>query len=430
MSDPIEIIDAKSNKNTLVIQRVGMKGAKGDDGAIGTGFNSVRREKIDNPILWLFKKNKIAETIYPNNDASDLSILRTSEKRYIDKYGVLKVAANNELPETIDGYLIEPAGTNLVSRSEEIQNAAWTKGADYTVTGNTLDIADPYGTNLATKFEAGAAPGTYAITQAITSTAGFHSGSIFIYVPTQAGLNDFGVKFYFGSDEESVIGLTEFDKWVRVSAPVDSVSPFDFKLGIVKNGVAKPDLIDFYLFGAQAEKSMIATSYIKTAATTAARTGDSVTCDAYNNMPNMAEPFSFGLNVNVDSNQTSSAVSYIISFDEIGSVFASSSLVKQTDGSYLFRYADETNINDMAFNSPFDQIVTLVITFDGSNLKAYMNGQEVGEFLGVTAKPISDTASKVFIGRPIGAASNQYNGNYSNFRVWDFALTPDEVRYL
>lgn len=70
--------------------------------------------------------------------------------------------------EYIKGFQGEPQSTNLLVRSEEFENASWTK-TNCTITANTS--ADPIGTSTADGIVADAVLGRHSVSQAVTLTA-------------------------------------------------------------------------------------------------------------------------------------------------------------------------------------------------------------------------------------------------------------------
>ncbi|MBN1506708.1 MAG: discoidin domain-containing protein, partial [Sedimentisphaerales bacterium] len=74
---------------------------------------------------------------------------------------------------------------------------------------------------------------------------------------------------------------------------------------------------------------------------------------------------------------------------------------------------------------PTGQWAHVAFTFDGTTVRSYMNGTEVGS--GAFAfGPKTDAA--IFIGCDNGGGYNGFNGAIDDVRIYDNALTPDEVR--
>jgi hypothetical protein len=122
----------------------------------------------------LYKAGKLY-SIKPGTGLGDLSVVRNSVKWGFGPNGVLRqVAANVPLIEydpvtrVERGLLVEPGGTNLILRSQEFDNASWSK-TDVTVTANNLVAPD--GTTTGDTLTEGSA-GTAATTQGYTVSSG------------------------------------------------------------------------------------------------------------------------------------------------------------------------------------------------------------------------------------------------------------------
>ncbi|MFZ2870549.1 phage head spike fiber domain-containing protein [Zavarzinia sp.] len=105
-----------------------------------------------------------------------LNFARASTGTYIDRDGVLKTAQVNEprigynpLTRERRGLLIEGARTNLALRSQELDNAAWTKSA-CSITANAASA--PQGVVIADKIVEAASSVRHYVAQSIAYTAG------------------------------------------------------------------------------------------------------------------------------------------------------------------------------------------------------------------------------------------------------------------
>jgi hypothetical protein len=84
-------------------------------------------------------------SVLPDTGAGDFTVSRNGTATYFDKDGLLRTAQPNEprfdfdpLTGDFKGVLIEPAATNLLLRSEEFNDAYWTKGNFSTVSSNVI----------------------------------------------------------------------------------------------------------------------------------------------------------------------------------------------------------------------------------------------------------------------------------------------------
>jgi hypothetical protein len=93
------------------------------DAAVSDTITKIRYSKLDNPLVHLFKKNKLVDTL-----KGQLSWTRDSGATYIYRYGKLQ-------------YSPSPYATNLCVYSEDLANVAWLP-ANCTVTANATTAPD------------------------------------------------------------------------------------------------------------------------------------------------------------------------------------------------------------------------------------------------------------------------------------------------
>jgi hypothetical protein len=122
-----------------------------------------------------------------DNQALAIGFTRASS-RSCELYDGTWVTLTTDQPcVTANGLLIEDAATNLLLRSEELDNATWTASGDVvaapTVTANSTDVLDPYGTNVAEKVafpDVTGAGATSVVSQDFTATAAAHTASVWM----------------------------------------------------------------------------------------------------------------------------------------------------------------------------------------------------------------------------------------------------------
>lgn len=226
---------------------------------------------------------------------SRITVTRSGTATRINKLGLVEsVAANtprfdyDPVTKALKGLLVEESRQNILAYSEECYNTAqWGVGSTlanfYTVT-NSTDIANIYGTMSGggagvAKFVAAASTSPLFLRKTITLAAGTYAPSIFIYVPSQAGLTSWSVNLDAGDTEQNVATTsTAFNRWVRVEMPAfttaASRSFWDFN--IYRNGGSPTPGFTFYAMGAQLEVGAFCTSYIPTAAAAVTRNPEDV----------------------------------------------------------------------------------------------------------------------------------------------------------
>jgi hypothetical protein len=198
-----------------------------------------------------------------------------------------------------NGLLIEAAATNLLTYSEEFDNAAWTKAV--TVVSANAAIA-PDGTLTADIFYASTVGGARAVGRAWPSS-GIRTLSVFLKKQTGSGVNDVWLYNSTNNNKGAGINLTtgvvsvndgnysaaseaHSNGWWRFSVTTQtafgSVGWILYTDATINVNVSGP-LNGVIIWGAQCETGASETSYIKTTTATVTRAADvagSVTWDA------------------------------------------------------------------------------------------------------------------------------------------------------
>ena len=242
-----------------------------------------------------FKTGKLYSQI-PTSGAGDFTVTRNTAARRFDSAGLVASVASG-IPR-LDYYtsggvtgcpalLVEPAATNVLSYSEEFDNAAWGKSAMTVSTGTTALFTAPDGTTNADKIIATSGNVAHNINR-----SGIASAAYTFSVFAKAG-------------EESVISLWLRGASVRaefnlVSGTVSNITTTSARIENYGNGWYRCTVYDstagttahvygrggaayagngsdgFYLWGAQLETGSVATSYIPTTTGTGSRSADVV----------------------------------------------------------------------------------------------------------------------------------------------------------
>ena len=371
---------------------------------------------------------------------------RASTATYIDRYGVLKTAAINEPRFEKEGYLNEGASTNLLTYSEQFDHASWSKGS-ITIVANTTETLDPYGTNLAAKFSETAVASDHPIYKVYSFVAGTsYTQSMFAKVGTRTRIElnfqsisftaNQRVDFDLVSKTGAVIQGTPTYRieelangWFRLSitatATITALSGFVF--GMLNDSGAISYLGDItkymYIFGAKLEASPFASSYIPTVASAVTRAGDILSVSYLNNTAGCNNRFS-----------EETLMLDIVRKPQIGIAFIFTTLFSGT--AYRW-YASALTIvaqygNDTVGGSQLPSNTApyvkyrIALSHDKSGItKVYVNG--VLTATGTSGNTNSgDVIAGLYIGHG-GNGSGQCSGHYSNFRIYDKALTNQEV---
>lgn len=199
--------------------------------------------------------------VYRGAQVSDLTVTRTTSGTALNSAGEIESFASGVARITDLGLLIEEARTNSALRSEEFDNASWTK-SNVTVSANSTTSPDT--TTNADTLTASAGNGT--CTQGVTTTAISWTFSVWLKRLTGTG------NVQITMDGTTWVTQTiNSSAWTRCSVTQTGVSGTSNPgIRIVTSGDA------VYAFGAQAEAGAYATSYIPTTTATVARNADNI----------------------------------------------------------------------------------------------------------------------------------------------------------
>ena len=256
------------------------------------------------------------------------SFTRASTATYFDSNGILQSAAIN-VPRVdyryedglwkLSGALIEPARTNLVLRSQEFDNASWTK-TNATITANS--IAAPDSTTTADKIVWGngiSVPNSQVTQNVNASPTSPYVMSLFI---KSAELTSIRIGFITRSAGPTYLGEVNyiFDL-INSTATLSSIGgtpPTEYSAGIlnigngwyrcyvvakttgtvavitqsIRNNSTGDGTSGLYIWGAQIEAGTFPTSYIPTTTATGTRAADACTGNGYiySNVPETDHP--------------------------------------------------------------------------------------------------------------------------------------------
>jgi hypothetical protein len=234
----------------------------------------------------------------PSNGDVDFDVTRATTAFRTNASGILESVASGvpRLDYPIGGgcpsLLVEPAATNLVLRSEEFNNAYWTK-TDATISANATVAPD--GTTTADKIVESATTAQHKIGRTIGLSTAAHTFSVFAKADgrnfiqlrgvTNTSLN--ATAFFnlstgtVGTTANATAAIQNFGNgWYRCILVVASAnaSSFEYEVRLSNDGsslsYAGDGTSGIFLWGAQLEVGSVATSYIPTVAATATRNAD------------------------------------------------------------------------------------------------------------------------------------------------------------
>lgn len=206
-----------------------------------------------------------ANIILPDSVHPDLAVVRAgATATRIDSSGALQVVAADTLRRdysgVIDGRLIEQSAVNLVLRSNEFSNAAWTKNNSTVAAG----VDDGEGGTSAFSVTATASTGLIQIAPAVTSGVDYVSS---IYIKRLIGTGTISLR----CGDTTLIPVTVTSEWTRVQASaIPSTTTGRFAVVLATSGDAVA------VKYAQLELGTKATSHIQNVASANTRAADNV----------------------------------------------------------------------------------------------------------------------------------------------------------
>jgi len=242
-----------------------------------------------------------------------ITFTRSSNATYYDQFGVLKTAASgvarfdhNPVTGESLGLEIEEQRTNLLTYSEQFDNAAWTKGLS-SITTNA--IAAPDGTLTADKLVEDTSNGSHLIRQSVTGLASGSTLTLSVYLKAaerttaQIYFNDNAstgnrIQADFNLSSGTTSSATNFGTFTGASSSITSVGNGWYRCtisGVAVGVTAVGNRVimstanytgdgtsGIYIWGAQLEVGGFATSYIQTVASQVTRAADAASMTGTN----------------------------------------------------------------------------------------------------------------------------------------------------
>ena len=342
----------------------------------------------------------------PFNGSGDLTVVRATTATEVNASGVIvNVASNVARFDYTNGscpsILVEPQRTNLLLRSEEFDNAIWTKTSGVVVTSNS-EIS-PNGTLTADTINFGAS--NRFVSQATTLATGVvATGSIYV-----KGISGQTIQLAVGGVD---VLFTLNGNWQKLEATRTSITSI-FNLNTFGGATAR--IIS--IWGAQLEAGANATSYIPTVASTVTRNADVISktgisdligqtegtifCDVnLNNLPiGNQTPLILGFNNTVDSVRIRFRVSIVE-----GLIFYNSSIVAQ-----ITHNISQTGRYKTA------------LSYNNNYAALFVNGVKVGQDLTVSTQNLSSIGLGAF-----SSGFEHLNNNINSALVFKTQLTDQQ----
>jgi hypothetical protein len=400
-------------------------------------------------------------SVIPNTTLGDMTVVRATTATRVNSAGLIESMANNVprldyLNASCPSLLVEPQRTNLLTYSEQFDNAAWTK-SNTTISANAITAPD--GTLTADKLVPSAVLSPYKeIWQNVSTTTGqpytfsiFAKAGEYTYlqlIGNGTGFGSFafnvdlstGLETYYDSTGSTVNsrGIINYGNgWYKVFISVNAIStssnriaPQVIPAGNSVRGVSwTPDgTSGLYLWGAQFEVGSYATSYIPTTSAAVTRNADVISKTGISSLINSTEGVLFVETKGFADAITQPYSTYIQLSKNGESVFDNSLVLQHRNNGYLRVYVNGSATTNLNFNIDIDftQNHKIAVLYKLNGYKLFIDGVAQSLFGTPTQTVFSGLDNLSFDLR----GSNSWNAKIKNLIVFPSALSDTELTEL
>lgn len=386
-------------------------------------LDNIRFDVIDNPMCSILKRNKVVEVLSPGSVTSDLTATRTTAARYIDPYGISRLAAIDELRQEEKGWLIEGESENLFLQTDDY-TTGWTAAqtGDGVASSSTAPIS---GLRSINAFASG---GTAWIqSSAVAIAAGDYTISVKIEELIDIG-SDSDILGFTVTDTVTMTITSYFAKAsdavndiVKVSFNAANSSLIFAAVGIgIKFSSIQNESGNIICSSLQLEPGSVASSFMETGATSTTRGADLVNFSALNNSPNSNQTHTLLLTYNsLDTDMTINR--RILGMTDISFYF----LRLLTTGKLSLSDAESNTVGTsgtIAFINDMDLLERYFYT-NGSKDPALDGGNYGNNAVAPTNYVLGNSAHSY-------STTQAFYGHISNIRIYNKVLNVDELKYL
>ncbi len=413
---------------------------------IAAGANLDRKEDL---LLHMPLLNSLAI----ERGIGSATFARSSTGTYVDRYGVVQIAAIDEPRFESGGYLTEGGSTNLVFKSDDFNDAYWTKIAS-SIVANDIAAPDGIAASADKLVDTAADVNHYVLRGTVAATDATAENSLSVFVKadeiTQIALRmtDLGangvIVAVFDLAAGTVLSASSTGNGSGAAGEIQALANGWYRCFLTGTPSATAGTVDarillasggfttylgngsdgVHIWGADLEELSFPTSYIPTDGAAVTRTADNLDVTFAKNFPATGDDFTILLNVDAHkllgtgaaTNQHALNISgmtlLFIRADDSGAgggiMFAASSTAPLSVGDALTARIPG-RIGGRSSNG---------------NQRVFLDGVAQGSEIPWTAAP-TGTATSIAIGDRAGGQA--LFGHISNLRIYDRALSDFEM---
>jgi hypothetical protein len=341
--------------------------------------------------------------------------------------------------------LVEPARTNLLLRSEEFDNASWTK-QNASITANTT--TSPDGTSTADKLIEDTSTGLHSVARiGAIASAGTYTLSVYAKAAERTNIaignsssNHFAifnlslgtiVQGSQGTVTNGAISSVDANGYYRISCNITVTAATSITINLVSTGTTTNytgnGTSGLFIWGAQLELGSNATSYIPTTTATVTRNADVISKTGISSLINSEEGVLFFKISNLQ--QTVNTANWITLSDSTTNATNYLGLRFDVDGTINYRIivggVIQANLTTAAVNQSLSR--KIAIKWKVNNFSLYIDGLEIGSDLSGSVFPINTLSALRF---NFNGTSNSFFGKLENLIVYPTALTNAQLAQL
>ena len=368
-------------------------------------------------------------SIKPTSGAGDMTVVRATTATRVNSAGLIESVAINVprldyTDSTCPSLLVEPQRTNLITYSEQFDNAAWVKGTGGSISSNS--VISPDGTQNADAYTWATSTSSFAYLsqQAIGISQNPNTFSVWLKRPFGSGsrtirlsISDLSVSTANSSTFTVTEAWQRFE-FTRASASATGLLGVGLFVGASGTSIAAGEILD--VWGAQLEAGSYPTSYIPTTSAAVTRNADVISKTGISSLIGQTEgTLYFEVQGFSDGNPANQFITLNdgTSNNQIGFHFTLT----------LGRITGYFRVNSVTYQITSTVLKTLnskiILKYNSSNVYTlFINGSLIGT--GTAASSFSSPLTAFKISQ--GNGSSPYNGKIKSIVLYQTALTNDQ----